>query len=88
MRDVPAQGAASGGSLGVAFGPLGDLDVGSQSAEAVLRYDPASGELLGRLPLTGFVTGASHLVFWNVPEPGGVALFCVAILFVAFRRTR
>jgi hypothetical protein len=25
MRDVPAQGAASGGSLGDGFGPRGDL---------------------------------------------------------------
>jgi outer membrane protein assembly factor BamB len=88
MRDVPAQGAASGGSLGVAFGPQGDLYVGSQYAKAVFRYDPATGTRLGTLPLTGFVTGASHLAFLMVPEPSGVGLFCAAFLFAIGQRFR
>jgi hypothetical protein len=62
--------------------------VGSQHAKAVLRYDPATGALLGTLPLTGFVTGASHLVFLNVPEPNGIGLVCAACLFVVGRRFR
>jgi hypothetical protein len=86
VTGIPAFGAASGGSLGLAFGPEGDLYVGSQYAHAILRYDLATGELVESLPIGGGVVGASYLAFSPVPEPGGMGLVMMAAGF--FEATR
>lgn len=89
VTGIPAFGAASGGSLGLAFGPEGDLYVGSQYAHAILRYDVATGELVESLPIGGGVVGASYLAFSPVPvpEPGGVGMVILAAgIVVATRR--
>jgi hypothetical protein len=56
IDDIPAFGAASGGTLGVAVGPEGNLYVGSQMADAVLRFDPLSGEHNGAFPIVRSAT--------------------------------
>ncbi|MGE3637027.1 MAG: hypothetical protein AB7G28_00610 [Pirellulales bacterium] len=88
LTGIPAFGAASGGALGLAFGPKGDLFVGSQYAGAILRYDVATGELVERLPIGVGVAGASYLVFSPVPEPGGMGLLIVASGFAVGARER
>lgn len=88
VNDVPAFGAASGGTLGIAFGPDGDLYVGSQAAVAVLRYDIATGALVESLSLEGTWRSASHIAFLPVPAPGGATLVCGWMLVVGSRRRR
>jgi WD40 repeat protein len=83
VSGISAFGAASGGSLGLAFGTNGDLYVGSQRASAVLRFDWSTGEQLGSLPLNGTVTGASYLVFAEIPEPNSGKLVCTALIIAA-----
>ncbi|MEN1680422.1 MAG: hypothetical protein AAGJ46_12585 [Planctomycetota bacterium] len=73
IDDIPAFGASNGGSLGLAFGPDGDLYVGSQHASSIFRYDPTTGSLKETIPIPGGVTGASHVVF-AAPEPGSAGL--------------
>jgi WD40 repeat protein len=88
VTGIPAFGAASGGSLGLAFGPDCDLYVGSQHAHAILRYDVATGELVESLAIGGSVVGASYLAFSPVPEPGGMGLVALAAgIVVATRRS-
>jgi hypothetical protein len=79
IDDTPAFGAASGGDLGLAFGPDGQLYVGSQRASAILRYDAATGALLGTLPIPPGVAGAGYLTFLPVPEPTSIVLPLVVL---------
>lgn len=69
IDDIPASGAVSGGALGVAFGPEGDLYVGSQVADAVLRFDPLSGEKNGEFPIAGLAHSATYIQFLRTEPP-------------------
>lgn len=88
IDDTPAFGAASGGDLGLAFGPGGELYVGSQYASAILRYNPVTGALLGTLPIAPGTRGAGYLAFLPVPEPRSIASLLVALSILAISRAR
>lgn len=69
VDDLPAFGAANGGALGLAFGPTGDLYVGSRYAEAILRLDSSTFQVSDQLPLSGGTRSATFIAFVPVPEP-------------------
>jgi hypothetical protein len=92
LNNLPAFGAASGGQLGLAFGPDGDLYVGSPRAKAVLRFDVASHAKIGEYFTPGPSHSAEFIVFLpvNVPEPATIvlALFSASCLLIAQPRRR
>jgi hypothetical protein len=86
LDDLPAFGAASGGGLGLAFGPDGELYVGSQYAKAVLRFDAMSRTRTGEFSISGFVQGAEFIQFVGIPEPSAAMIALSALIGAAFRR--
>jgi outer membrane protein assembly factor BamB len=78
LDDIPAFGAANGGILGVAFGPEGDLYIGSQHAKAVLRFDRLSGMKIREYATPGSPPSSTFIEFLPVPEPTSVLVFSLA----------
>jgi hypothetical protein len=86
VDDLPAFGAANGGTLGLAFGPDGDLFVGSQHAKAILRFDQLSLQRIQEIPIAGLAHSATFIVFLPVPEPAALVLVMTGLAILA--RTR
>jgi outer membrane protein assembly factor BamB len=88
ISDLDVYGAEAGGSPGIAFGPDGDLYIGSQHAKAVFRYDATTWNQIGQFPLPGFVPSATYFRFLPVPEPALGLLAFLPLLFLGRYRRR
>ncbi len=60
---VPSGAGGLAGATGIAFGPDGDLYVGSSATDQVLRYDGRTGEFRGAFVDRGQIGGPFSLIF-------------------------
>ncbi len=81
INGIDGYGAESGGALGIAFGPDGNLYIGSQHAKAVFEYSPATWSQINTISLPGIVPSATYLRFLPVPEPSIGLLMWLPLMF-------